>query len=477
MKKRNWLASCANGKLQRTDTDRYLYLLAFITHQYYTLQDLLIDVFIQSVAGAENQTTKQQKETAFVERKSRSKTIACVVSSFLSDKELIKQAQMILHAALPDAEKLHALQKLFTPPLQQEDQDIEEKAKQLQKENTRILKDEDYFDTLETQSLKLQNRVSDIVKQVVFHEDASNTHIIAAIDYFKQKSGDVGNTAPIAFLEPEEQNILFDADGKIRVSLYKIFLFTHIALLVKAGGLNVRYSYRYRSFDDYLIPKETWQATKETLLQQAELMQLKNFQTVIKQLEEDLHKQYEKTNKHILKGENTYIKFYKNGEFSLITPKEDEEEEIIINDLFPKSRFIPLSEVLATVQNATGFLDAFSHWQTTHVSTKPNAKTFYAGIIGLGCNIGIKKLGRISTNINASELDTTVNWYFTPDNLIAANDAILAFIDTLDLPKLFKKGGRFLTQKTEPFKLKWFPLFLNCPSFLLGKSSCIEYTW
>lgn len=425
--------------VRRADADRYLYLLAFITHQYYSLQDLLIDVFIQSVASSQNYTTKQRKETAFLERKTKSKTIERVVSSFLSDKQRIKQAQTILTSVLPDTEKLHALQNLLINAGEPEERDLETKAEYLQKENSRILTDEDYYDTLETQSLKLQNRVSEIIKHVQFHEDSSNTHIITAIACFKQKEGNVGNTAPLDFLEAEEQKVVFDEQGKLRVSLYKMLLFTHIALLVKAGGLNLSHSYRYRSFDAYLISKEKWLAQKKTLLQQADLMELQDFQKVIKALEHELNKQYEITNKHILNGTNKYIKFYKNGTFSLLTPKEDEEEENTIGDFFPKSRFVSLCEVLKTINSVTGFLDSFSHWQTTHISTKPKEKTFYAGIIGLGCNIGIKKLGRISTNINVSELDTTANWYFTTDNLMAANDAILAFIDTLTLPKLFKK--------------------------------------
>ena len=427
--------------VRRSDTDKYLYLLAFIMHQYYTLQDLLIDVFIQSVVTAENHTNKQQKEAAFVERKTRSKTIERVISSFLSAKQRIKQAQSVLNAALPDKEKIQELQKLFSGKTELEEQELEVKVVQLQKETNRILADEDYYDTLETQSIKLQNRVSEIIKYLQFHESTSNKHIITAITYFKQKDGVLVNTAPVDFLEAKEQEILFDEQGKLRISLYKILLFTSIVLLVKAGGLNLSYSYRYRSFDAYLISKERWDAQKELLLQQAELNGFQDFPKLIRQLEVELHKQYELTNKHILDGTNKHIKFYKDGSFSLITPKkeEDEEEENVIADLFPKSRFVSLGEVLATVQNATGFLDDFSHWQTTHVSSKPTPKTFYAGIIGLGCNIGIKKLSRISTNINTSELDTAVNWYFTPDNIMAANDAILAFIDTLTLPKLFKK--------------------------------------
>src|SRR5205807_7176091 len=126
-------------------------------------------------------------------------------------------------------EKVQSLQKLITnkAEAEQKDQELEGKAQELQKESTRILKDEDYYDALEAQSLKLQNRVSEIVKQVRFHEDASNKQIIAAIAYYKQKDGNIGSTAPVDFLKPEEQDKLIDDQGKLRVSLYKIFLFTH----------------------------------------------------------------------------------------------------------------------------------------------------------------------------------------------------------------------------------------------------------
>jgi hypothetical protein len=53
-------------------------------------------------------------------------------------------------------------------------------------------------------------------------------------------------------------------------------------------------------------------------LQQAGLTQFQDLQKLIKELADSLHKQYELTNRHILNGTNTHIKFYKNGEFSLI---------------------------------------------------------------------------------------------------------------------------------------------------------------
>jgi len=44
-------------------------------------------------------------------------------------------------------------------------------------------------------------------------------------------------------------------------------------------------------------------------------------------------------------------------------------------------------------------------------------KTFFAGIIGYGCDIGHRKLAQISNQINENELENVVNWYFSLQNL------------------------------------------------------------
>ena len=144
---------------------------------------------------------------------------------------------------------------------------------------------------------------------------------------------------------------------------------------------------------------------------------------------------------HIIDGKNVNYKAHGSKRFSVATPKEDEDEEAIsgISDLFPKSNFIPLGEVLASVNKVTVFLDALDHVQITHIGSRPEEKIFYAGIMGLGLNIGIKKIARISTSINPNSLETAVTWYFSPENFDKANDLVLSFADKLDLTKLFEK--------------------------------------
>ena len=97
---------------------------------------------------------------------------------------------------------------------------------------------------------------------------------------------------------------------------------------------------------------------------------------------------------------------------------------------------MPLLEVLATVNRYSSFLDEFQHWQQRHHRGRPSPKTFYAGLIGIGCTIGSRKMARISHSINESELEHTINWYFSVDNTHAANDRVLRHIDRLELPNI-----------------------------------------
>ncbi|HPR06971.1 MAG TPA: hypothetical protein PLI17_10115, partial [Denitromonas sp.] len=75
----------------------------------------------------------------------------------------------------------------------------------------------------------------------------------------KAKDGAIGRSAPLEFLSPtERQAVLTDDRSGFRPSLYKAFLFLHVASAIKAGKLNMRHSYKYRPLDDYLIDRKRW---------------------------------------------------------------------------------------------------------------------------------------------------------------------------------------------------------------------------
>lgn len=85
------------------------------------------------------------------------------------------------------------------------------------------------FDFIETISLSLQGKLSEIAKHIEFDEKSSNKNLIQAINYFKNNTN-INKNAPIDFLDEDEQEAIVDGD-KIKISLYKALLFIHINIL------------------------------------------------------------------------------------------------------------------------------------------------------------------------------------------------------------------------------------------------------
>jgi len=100
---------------------------------------------------------------------------------------------------------------------------------------------------------------------------------------------------------------------------------------------------------------------------------------------------------------------------------------------------VPLPEILATINTHISFLEEFQHWQQRYAKSRPADKIFYAGIVGLGCAIGIPKMGRISPQINETSLQHAINWYFSLDNIRGANDRMVTFMDHMELPNIYRR--------------------------------------
>jgi TnpA family transposase len=89
-------------------------------------------------------------------------------------------------------------------------------------------------------------------------------------------------------------------------------------------------------------------------------------------------------------------------------------------------------------------LNAFEHWQQTHSRQAASRPALLAGIMGLGCGIGVRKMARISSRITESELEHAVNWRFSLDNIRAANDAVVEAMDLMELPNLYRRNNDVL---------------------------------
>ena len=120
----------------------------------------------------------------------------------------------------------------------------------------------------------------------------------------------------------------------------------------------------------------------------------------------------------------------------------EEQIEHTISKYFPQSEFISVIDLLHSVQTKTDFLESFKHYSIQNVRTqKLDSNLLFASIVGYGCNISLSKMAKISTGISENQLDNATTWYLSEENTIEANDKIVAFIDSLELPKILKNDS------------------------------------
>lgn len=309
---------------------------------------------------------------------------------------------------------------------------------------TKILCEKEVFDStvdnkytlIEQKSKSLQGKLSGVVKAIEFDESTSDKKIIEAINYFKNRDGDIAKDAPQSFLTEEEQETIFE-QGKFRVSLYKIVLFFHISDAIKSGTLNLKYSYRYQNFERYLIDKKVWENQKEKLLKIHDLEHLKDLSCFLEPIQSKLESSYNQTNERVTQELNTHFR-WRGDTFVLKTPKLEKEvsEEESIARYLPKNDYLSVIDVLNSIHQQTNFLEAFQHYNQS--KRERNASLLLAAILGYGCNINMAKIGKISKGINESQLDNTKTWYFSDENTMEANDRVIVFMDSLEIVKLMR---------------------------------------
>lgn len=419
---------------RRQENDRYIHTAAFVAHQFYRTQDQLTDTFLNVLSSFQTTISREHKDRLAAQRIDQQNALKTTVDAL--DKSvfgLIRQIRELAdNSTLSDTQKIVEIKSALS----------QQKAGAFEKLKADLIEagqDQSWFDALEAHSLKLQNRLNPILKALTFGPNDRAKRLLIAVDHFKANDGSIGERPPIDFLDPNERAVLKRADGMFRPSLYKVFLFQHVGDAIKSGDLNLEQSYKYRPMDAYLIDRDRWNRNREQLLERAGLAEFTNPNPVLKKLDEVLTTQYRITNEHA--PNNPHLKFRPTGTFHIATPPVDAREVAPLSEWFPQRHDVPLAQVLETIHNHTGMLNAFEHWQQTHSRQAASRPALLAGIMGLGCGIGVRKMARISSRITESELEHAVNWRFSLDNICAANNAVVKGMDQMELPNLYRRNN------------------------------------
>jgi TnpA family transposase len=424
---------------RRDEKNRYLHLAAFVAHQYYRLQDNLVAVILTTMQRLQNTARRAHQEHCYAEREQRQASLKTLLGFFDMGvlETLTTISAVTKNSALTDGEKLQRICDVLAANEAAKSLD-ETKLTELKAAVLMELDDDDYYEFLSAQSLRAQNRVGPILKALTLLNEPSAEDLQTALAHFKDQDGVVDKRAPVDFLTPKELAAV-TRDSTFHVSLYKVLLFVHVQLGIKSGTLNLDHSYKYRPLDAYLIDRDRWLRDKALLIERAGLQAFIDPNRVLAELDEALYQQYVLTNANIAQSKNPHIKF-RRDRFSVSTSKQEQSDAGPLQQYFPERDVVPLLEILATVNRHSGWMGEFQHWQHRyHRGARPD-RAIYAGVIALGCTIGLPKMARISHPISEAELENTVNWYFSLDNVIAANDRVLTLMDRLELPKLRRRA-------------------------------------
>ena len=416
---------------QRSRADRYIHASAFIAHQYYRMQDNLVDIFLSVMTAFQTTIVNECKEKALEQQDKQQNQLQILMQNL--ETGLFSIMQEIRTIAndniLSDSDKVCRIKKTLNSKTPYNIENIRE-------DFLRFPDNSALYDLQESKSLRLQNRLSPVLKAVNFQTEQQKSPLIEAIEHFRGKDGHLREQAPTSFLSEPERKALYREDGIFRVSLYKIFLFQYVAAAIKSGKLNLVHSYKYQPLDEYMISRKRWEKEKHQLLERAGLLSFLDYKTTLHQLDQTLYKQYQATNARAIKNES--LSFKVDGTFRIKTPPLDCQETDPLQIWFPKRHYISLAEILETVHHHSDMLSAFEHWQQTRTTQIVSHPALMAGIIGLGCGIGVRKMARISSYVSENELDHTINWRFSLENVREANDRVLMVMDKMELPNIYR---------------------------------------
>lgn len=321
-------------------------------------------------------------------------------------------------------------------------------VEKLFKESTQAKENQLLYLAMTEKSRKLQLRTVEMLKHMEFSSHESDNKVFAALQHFQQKQGNLNAHAPTEFLNKEERKHLKNIENGFNEPLYKVLLAKHVQKSLKSGRINIHVSHQFKAFENYLIPSQEWDHNKESLMNRAGISYLNDWSIIQKKLEDSLNEQFNQTFGAINDGTNTFVKKRKNNTLQFSTPKKQKISTSTI-ELYPPDLYVTIFEVLHTVNQFCNFTKKFTHrMEDYRRDIMPDIVNF-ATIISWGCNLGIGLMAKKSKNITLAALEKTTNWHITSNNLLAANDEIVAFIDNMPINKVFKEDENLLRSASD----------------------------
>lgn len=416
----------------------YLRLIAFVVQQFSRQQDALLTGYRKTIKALINKVNKSLNDSELALSAQRNKSIDASTDKLRLLSTCVDKISNIVHDdTLSEPVKIVMIGNCIAQVEGEKNGDFDKKIDFLEKLREKEKSGETYFNHLEKHSKALQLKAGPVIKSLVFDDEYCDVNVLEAVNHYRKTNGSIGKNPPTAFLTKKEKSAAFK-DDKFHTSLYKALLFIAVFEKSKSMEMPLKYGFKYRALEKYLIDSKYWEENKDDLIKNAGLTQYlypeEYLDTVLYKLDERIHA----VNKNYMAGNYGYVKQQANGKFDIKTPATDHNQSKYISTILNNEGEVSILQVLREADSAARFANTITNTTVKGVSRTIAPEVVYASIIGMGCNIGPNRMRQRISGMAKPKLKSFIDSHFSEANLVAANDALVQAIEGLNLPNIYR---------------------------------------
>lgn len=444
----------AQLRRQKDENRLSLNVACFIQDQVYQRQDTTLIAFQKVIRNALNIAKKIDLRARAEKEEDNFDSNRLVVNSVKQSRAVLREIQKISKDSKKTlSQKNEQVVRLVEAFFGDGDEDdIDRACSKLDMDLINIKNKKSYYHQLFNQHKSLIRKLSPALRSITFDEKHSDKKLLEAIDYFNKDNSVFDESTPFTFLKENEKKILLEKSDIPKISKWKLLLFIHVIFGIRDKKLVLKYSYKFRINESYLIPEKEWLENKENLIKRANLDNFKNGKSVLEVIGKNLGRKFSAINKLIEKGEIEGFQEKSSG-WRLRNLEADYDASKFIPTLLNNDKAVTLYELLAEVDKYTKFSQSLKGSRTGEELSAAKTKQVYAAIMSLGTNLGHHNMSRSARNITEKQLRDIEKKWLSSSSLARSNEAMVSFIQSLSLPKIYHSNDGELFSSSDGKKI------------------------
>lgn len=225
----------------------------------------------------------------------------------------------------------------------------------------------------------------------------------------------IPDDAPVGFIRQRWRKHVFTNDGIDR-RFYETCVLSELGKTLRSGDLWVAGSRRYKDFEEYLLPLDTYHRLRPNDLGLPVELDCKTYLTY---RTERLHAEFLKVDRLAKEGALPDASVI-DGVLK-ITPldnQEPDEAELLIRQAYAIVPRIKITDLLVEIDEWTGFTRHFTHLRSGDCAK--DRELLLAAILADGINLGVTRMAEACPGVSASALSRIASWHIREETYAKA---------------------------------------------------------